>query len=402
MNMCLEREPALQVRVDSDTTSTGTSSPEARPEFRGYLLSTFVFIAVLLGLTAGFNYLVDPYLLFGRPRLEGFNALKPAAIKQVKMAKAYQVCQAQYRTILLGNSRVDVGLNPTSRAFPTDYRPVYNLGQPGTGSAVALLYLEHVLDHYHPSHVLVGVDFLSYLEEPGRRRNDPDVPNVSPELRRLSSIHDSGPDLARTHQRVHDVLAADLSLSALADSLRTLAAQEDPLSANITDQGFNSAQAFHSLIRVEGQAALFQQKNDEYEEKLRRQHAPDFGSSSEIAAVAGILERCHKQEIKVKLFIHPYHADVLRIIERTGHWDEFESWKRYLASVCNRHQVELWDFSEYSTVTLEKVPEPGDRKTVMDGYWESGHYRAAVGDLLLTRMFGNPTVSGFGSRLSPN
>lgn len=114
-------EPVMNVRIDPDTISIKPALQAVSPPFRRYLIVTAFAFGILQASAACFNYLVDPYMTFGRPRLEGFKALKPSAIKQVKISQAYQVCRGHYRTILMGNSRVDVGLNPkaTLSAFTT-------------------------------------------------------------------------------------------------------------------------------------------------------------------------------------------------------------------------------------------------------------------------------------------
>jgi hypothetical protein len=62
----------------------------------------------------------------------------------------------------------------------------------------------------------------------------------------------------------------------------------------------------------------------------------------------------------------------------------------------------LWDFSGYSAQTTEKVP--GGRAQ-MNGYLESSHYKEALGDTILERIF-DPAAperhgDGFGVRLRP-
>ena len=46
-------------------------------------------LIALLALVAAFNLVVDPYLVFGMPRIAGFNALKPGAETHERMVKTY-------------------------------------------------------------------------------------------------------------------------------------------------------------------------------------------------------------------------------------------------------------------------------------------------------------------------
>jgi hypothetical protein len=65
----------------------------------------------------------------------------------------------------------------------------------------------------------------------------------------------------------------------------------------------------------------------------------------------------------------------------------------------------LWDFSGYSSVTTEALPELGSRAE-MRFYRDSSHFKDVVGDFVLDRLFGlshprRPVPLDFGVRLTP-
>ena len=63
----------------------------------------FAISFVLLCIVAGtFNALVDPYGIFGSPRIPGFNALKPRAAERVRVAKPYMAEAFKARTVIGG------------------------------------------------------------------------------------------------------------------------------------------------------------------------------------------------------------------------------------------------------------------------------------------------------------
>src|SRR4051812_44490098 len=107
----------------------------------------WLFSTALVGgaMVALLNYLVDPYLVFGRPRVGGINDIKPAVDKHEPMMKAYQASRAQARTVILGGSRVAIGLDPDAPVWPTQMRPVYNLGVAGADLADGVALLRVVL-----------------------------------------------------------------------------------------------------------------------------------------------------------------------------------------------------------------------------------------------------------------
>lgn len=116
-----------------------------------------------------------------------------------------------------------------------------------------------------------------------------------------------------------------------------------------------------------------------------------------------MLSVANGDDIRVYLFIHPYHADFLEILTQAGYWAGFESWKRKLTAlvagkVSAGHRVELWDFSGYYQPTSELVPKAG-LLTEMKWYWETSHYKPSLGDRVIDRMLNGS--DDFGVLLTP-
>ncbi|MGY9054778.1 MAG: hypothetical protein ACKVGZ_04085, partial [Alphaproteobacteria bacterium] len=90
-------------------------------------LRTFAILAGLFVLGAGgLNAVVDPYGLYGWVELSGFNAKKAYAHNHTRLAKQARAERIGAKTVIIGNSRVDVGLDPSSSAWPQNDRPVIN------------------------------------------------------------------------------------------------------------------------------------------------------------------------------------------------------------------------------------------------------------------------------------
>src|SRR4051794_25748686 len=98
-----------------------------------------VLIAVLLAI---FNYVMDPYLLTAMPRISRLNAHKPAADTQQRLMKAHEVVRAKSGALLLGSSRVALGINAQHPLLLRQGRGSYNLGIPAGGPYVAYRYLQ--------------------------------------------------------------------------------------------------------------------------------------------------------------------------------------------------------------------------------------------------------------------
>ncbi len=83
----------------------------------------------------------------------------------------------------------------------------------------------------------------------------------------------------------------------------------------------------------------------------------------------------------------------------------FEAWKKRLATIIQdgtrSEACPLWDFSGYHVFAREPVPPPGDRTTVVQWYWESGHFKRELGERMLARMFHGTGDDDFGVCLTP-
>ena len=356
--------------------------------FGAYIRILTLTTALGLAIVILFNVIVDPY---GVTDSGVFDA-KPYASSQVRMFKAYGITRTEPRTIAIGNSRVEVGLDPASDQWPVEYRPVYNLGIPGAGVYASRRFLQHAIAHRPPEIVVFGLDFMDFRAEPFR---SPSAEN--PFDRRFLVREDGSNNGARRSAVLHDWLVSAASLDALLDSVGTLRQRSDPKAPNLTKYGFNPLREYPAYVRSAGHFTLFKQRDLEnlraYFRRPWRITSEDGEPARAFKDLASILELCRKHEIRLYLYIHPVHAHLNETIRIAGLWPAFEEWKRKVTGLVEANNalyprqppIELWDFSGYSPVTTEVVPEKGDFRP-MRWYWEAGHYKSSLGELVLQRM----------------
>lgn len=355
-----------------------------------YLRLCAAAFAGTLAVAAAVNVAVDPYGLFGTPRVAGFNAVKPEASSHSRVAKPYQVAAARPATLVVGNSRPEMGLDPASACWSAAERPVYNLGLPGASFAMQLEALRHGLAAGTVRTVVIGLDFLDFLHvgavatagEGGSGGGSPD------DWRRRLALGPEGADQWR--QRLTDWWRAAVSLDALADSLQTVVAQHDPDAGDLRADGFNPARPYRAIIAAEGQRVLFAQKQDELRGLFSRPglHLPAAEASPELRALDALLADLAARGVTPHLFLNPYHAAYLSAVDHGGLWPDFLRWKADLLAVTAAHGVPLWDFNTLGPFAREAVPPPGDRRTTLRWFWEPAHYTAALGERMLGALLG--------------
>lgn len=363
---------------------------------RKFLLCYLMFTFGLVALGAAFDFAVDPYALFGTARTPDFNALKPEIGTRVRMVKPYQVVWVHPHALIVGNSRPELGLDPTLSCWEPRERPVYNMAIPGSSVYMQVRYAQHALS-VSPIHlILYGVDFLDFLMDPAHLSDAPYWPEAHQEFEdRLRVTALDKPNKTYWWQSIKDHALALFTLDAFTDSVTTVIGQRYAATTR-TPLGFNPATRYYQrIIRTEGQHVLFAQKEEELESTFERRKwvlfPPGQHWSAQFEAVRQLKEEATRRGVRLVLFINPYHADYMDEIYHAGLWPLFEEWKRTLVRLAGSgHPVPLLDFSGYTRYTTEEPPPQGDTSDELQWFWEPAHYRRRLGALILSRVLNRP------------
>ena len=372
----------------------------AHKQFLGVFTVSFLFVCTL---GAAFNYLVDPYSLFGTRRIAGFNERKPTASDRVRVVKPYMASRAQPRVVIGGNSRPELGLNPQSACWKASEQPVFNMGVPGASVFMQSRYVQHAAGG-RAHLVLFGIDFFDFLTDASKPTEPVDWVQLEKSLEGRLDLAQSG---ARWNE---DFFSSLFSLKTVSDAVVTLASQNNPYSSTLYENGFNPGLDYVPIIKNEGQAVLFSQKNQELRKTLQQPHLGVVDVSGQqteaLQALRQLLVWSKHRGIQLVLFINPYHSDYLVQIETTGNWRLFEDWKRQVARLADEYAVPLWDFNSIDQYSTETPPGFNDKHTILRWFWEPAHYRREIGDRMLAAMLSRPcersgTHDRFGRQINP-
>lgn len=360
--------------------------------WRRYISYWVVGLVGLFAFVGAINVAVDPYGLLGTREISGFNVIKPAATTRTRITKPVQGERANPRTLILGNSRPEIGLNPESNVWSSEQRPVYNAAMPGASVYMVMRFGQNLLFDGHPTLILWGLDFEDFLigsDSAQYQCQWPPTPGDWEKGLRVSQA--MLPAKEWRLERLGHYGVSILSAQSLFDSIATISAQRRKGSGTRTKLGFNPARDYGPIIGAEGQYVLFAQKNSEMESRLLNKDwgivAKGCGSSVDFRSAAEFLQLAKEHEARVILFINPYHEDYLDTIWRAGLWPLFEDWKRRLMALSEQGGAEaLWDFALLNEFTSEDPPQPGDKRTMLRWFWEPAHYRSELGDLMLSEM----------------
>lgn len=178
--------------------------------FRRYLGRLCLLTLAWLAAVAALNFTADPYVIWNMSRPGQISMAKPRTGKQVGLARIAQSERLQPATLLLGNSRVEVGLDPDSPQWPAAVQPVFNLSQAGYGTSAPILMLRHAGATRVPRQVVLAIDFIDFLGA------DPATPAERSALEKRTRFRlDGSPNPDYRLNKLKDAGVSLLSLSAV-------------------------------------------------------------------------------------------------------------------------------------------------------------------------------------------
>lgn len=336
--------------------------------------ATLACVLVLLG---AFVWLIDPYGISGAPAIPGLNAEKPSRFDYGGRAvRAYYLAQDEYDVVLLGSSRVMVGLDPDDPAFGS--ARVFNAGLPGTNMAEVRAVADYVFANQSPRQVILGVDFLMF-----------------------STMRDTSGDFEQSAfagtPNLIVYLRRALSYAAISDAAETLVfnlngERSEQRADGFVDRRINLADGYNA------RQAIIRTLQDKFlvDPETYGGFSYDPSRTREVGALAA---RMCEEDRELLVFVTPIHAWQLEAIYQLGLGLAYERWRRDLVETLEGHScAALWDFSGFNSVTSEPVPQDGP----MQGYFETSHFTPLVGGMVLDRLLsdGEDAPDDFGIQLT--
>jgi len=358
------------------------TDPHSERLARRYLWLFGAVTAMVLSLVAALNLLVDPSGAYPGIALKTLGPYRQQLV--TRPAKAEMLLRTPCEILLLGSSRVQVGLPVRAAAYGTNR--VCNLGLSGTTLPELATVLDFALRHQRPKRVVLGTDFFMFSD-----------------TRKSTAGFESSrfdPDLKVLDYHLKNALGAQ----AFDDSWRLFRQwmrRERPLAV---ERGFLPK----ALRPNTSQRATFARCIRKFVTEPETYGAYHY-SNERLELIRRMIRQCRGAGVDLVIFIPPVHALELETIRAAGLWSTFEKWKRDMTRIAAEEgassPVPIWDFTGFTGPTIEEVPPADDRKTRMRWYLENSHFTPALGETLLIRMLaGSPEGAGesqWGTQLTP-
>ena len=361
-------------------------------QHKSYLMTLIVSAAVVFVAVAGFNFFMDPWGLFGVPRISGINERKPEAGDYVRLSKPYQVTRMSPKLLVLGNSRAELGLNPNTFCSGKFQGQSFVLAVPGSSVFLQYRFMQHAIANEKPEMVLMALDATDFFT----LRDADAVPDSEPAAveweRRLLVRRDGRTNKKRWTAILTDYADGLMSLAATVDSIRTLVKQNARGQQNRTEAGFHDADNYYrQIVTAEGQGVLFQQKMNElrsrYSDRGWQLQSRNGDVKNAWESLDKVIELVLREDIELVFIINPLHARYLELLHETGLWRLVEEWRRQLVTTLSQRGagIRLIDFTGYDAHSMEEPAPESGRRVIPEWFWEPSHYTQALGNLMLSR-----------------
>ncbi|MGE4398264.1 MAG: hypothetical protein AB7D29_01980 [Campylobacterales bacterium] len=340
-----------------------------------FFIKVLVTALLVLAFVPLFNYFIDPLDIFNSPSVRYVNAKKPMIEENLRTWKTYKL-DNKPEVIFLGTSRTHVGLDPSNKNF--EGQKTFNCAL-YTGLPYEYEYFfDKALKSGNLKTVIIGLDFFAFYHK--------------------MLFQD---DFKREDFTGNAKYKYLFSSSVFLKSISTVQKQSN-ISRFIPNGMGNSLAYQQDVYNLGGHGELFRIGARNYVTKAYSEKKElNMSQVAHLQAFERILDKAYKNNIKVILFISPSHARQWEALDVALGMDKWENWKKKIilinekaASDNNKTPFLLWDFSGYSTFTMEEIPPVGDIKAKMGWYWDASHYKKELGDIMLDRIFGSNFANG--------
>jgi len=298
-----------------------------------YCRSLIVLFCATVLVFLGFIFTMNPYSFFDLPAFS-FSAKKYKMNSYERIIKPLAVSRLKPNSVILGTSRSAVGLDPVVLSQYTK-RSAYNFGINGSAIDEIAAALRVAVRKGNVKHAVFGIDYLQF--------NDSNPTGV-----RQLTLLENGSDW----QMFVTYAEMTVSLKALIDSGETLLknALKLPSSHSALGQYIDYEPSTAPFIGYQGRDALPTKESYEIFDQM--------------------LSFARKQGLQLHLFVSPTYLSHLSLDPD-------------VAALADR----VTAIAEKYGYSIDRIDTDASFAARRDDYWDPSHYRSALGNRILQRLF---------------
>jgi hypothetical protein len=335
-----------------------------------------IIFLIFIPLVGGFNYLVDPYGL-NNSNYFGFDMTLHR--DKIRLIKAIKTKQLKPTSICLGTSRVEYGCNPEHKYF---IKPSYNLGIAGASLYEILLNFQNALKQGRLKKVLLVADYRMFNS------------NLQKSIIDYESYFENQPFRAYL-----------FSFESIKDSLLTIKGGVDEDVFYLKNGQIDHIRPQRVINKKGGHLKIMKIAEKNYYNDMVTNYTYKDTKNKSFLDFEKILELSYQNDIELDIIFGPSHIRQWEALNYHLGYDKWLKWKKdvllsvnKIASQKNKKQFRVMDFSVYHDLTSKQVPT--DKDSIMQYYFDSGHYKNKLGEIVLDRLVDDSNFKDFGIELN--
>lgn len=344
-----------------------------------YLIQLFAAMGTAVAAVALLNWLINPLGIYQPPVIAGLNDTHPAAQPFSFIQKIESVKRLKPDAIITGTSRAEICLDPKPEFFPG--LVPYNFALAAASVNEQRLALEFAQAVHPLKQAVITLDFFAF---DARKKDTPgyDAARLSPAA--LSPL-----------RALLDTYAPLLTADALGASFQQVKFMRTPgRFAYTKPNGAKVPNDFDYIAKKAGAGWPFGRgrfTNPDADTATRA-----IGSRA-LGHFRAMVDFAYRNNIDARFVILPLHKSYFDMLKATGQDDFAKRWEQMLRRILRTAAMEagrppfrLWDFANWRSHSRETVPLDGDFVTEMKWFWDPGHCKAALGDVVLRKVMEPP------------
>jgi hypothetical protein len=360
-----------------------------RRPFRRFLRWFSVMLGGYLALAFTLTTTIDPWRINGAPwAMDSLDNSREIS-KARRVGKAALANRGSWLAVILGSSRIEIGLDPTHPALPQP--GTVNLAMSGATLYETVASGNYALDRNpHIRTLILGI-------EPGDLHRDVDS--------RLSNLFYQSPFADNNHS-IERSIGQVVGWRAFAESIATLRRRWQGIRPKFSPLGQMLQPGDHDNLRAFVESMPMENYADQWLVQPRNLRM------KKVELLDGFIARVRQAGIAMILVVPPQHA--LKQIHPTQDQPETMGWEgdlRALVDICQRTNtsatqgppVQLWSFLTFNPYTTVPMPVPGAPCQAIPGWYDLGHSGKDLGDRVIDSLFaGSPGVPAAPSSVGVN
>lgn len=316
-----------------------------------YSLILLVGALLLLGLTAIFNRVVDPFWYYRDIAISGFNTVKPKFRRYERHVKPSVVQREQPASLIFGSSYAEIGFDPLHPALLRVGKS-YNFALAGAAWEDVYCQVQYAFAHDQAlRQIVIGIH-----------------PQAMPR-------RDCTADMKKMAHPDESMFL--LSLDALKASIGTVMEQNN--------QPSHTAEGLYLYTRnTPGTMVRFR---EHAKQASPCQRNPKPATTLDLEGLREIVRQAAERNIVLKLVVYPRHALwaewQYRCQVRSSRWQQLAEIAAMIKQQAGKNgQIALWSFEGYHAFATEAVSDASI-------YWQDpAHFNTEFGNVMLDEMFG--------------